>query len=325
MRNSLTQIGISFAISLLVLGVFGIYHHITINGLEEQQQKLFAQLSDLLQQQAATTINQIENLNSSLGNRFDALETETELMDIQRKRDILMIQRDLNSTKKVVQSQLNFLSEEVVNVRAESESRFGELEETVQNIQVESQDFTAILDEVLEAVVSVSTDTGVGSGVIFDDRGYIVTNYHVLQGAQSLGVFTSDGNVHAARVVGVETNADLAILKIEGSFDALPFGDSDDVEVSQRVIAVGNPGGFDFTVTEGIISAKNRVGPNGVAYIQTDVPINPGNSGGPLVDNSGRIVGINTLKLAGFEGIGFAIPSNLVEDVTRQALALEEQ
>ena len=106
-------------------------------------------------------------------------------------------------------------------------------------------------------------------------------------------------------------------IKVNANLQSLRFGDSDDVKVGERVIALGNPAGLSFTVTEGIVSAVRRSGPNGLnIYIQTDVPINPGNSGGPLVDANSRIIGLNNFKIGGFEGLGFAIESNAVKQVT---------
>ena len=120
MRRYLPEIGIAFIASLVLLGIFGIYHHSTITNLKEQQQQLYDQLSQQLQQQAASTSNQISDLNSSVGQRMESLETKSELQNLQRKRELFVLEKDLNSTKKTVQSQLNFLSEEVVSVREEN-------------------------------------------------------------------------------------------------------------------------------------------------------------------------------------------------------------
>jgi serine protease Do len=157
-----------------------------------------------------------------------------------------------------------------------------------------------------------------GSGVIVSAEGHIVTNNHVIEQVDQIEVLLSDGRTKNARLVGADATVDLAVLKIdEPGLKSLKFGDSDAVQAGDFVLAIGNPFGFEETVTDGIISSKGR--PNRVDgfgdYLQTNAAINPGNSGGPLVNLHGEIIGINTAiisKSGGFQGIGFAIPSNSV-------------
>ena len=177
--------------------------------------------------------------------------------------------------------------------------------------------------DVVKSVVTIKTNLGQGSGFIVDEEGYVVTNYHVISGITNAGIFTYEGSLYQVKLVDYDSTIDIAILKMVTSdiFDALEFGDSNDIDVGQRVIAVGNPAGLDFSVTEGIISATNRKGSNGVEYIQTDVPINPGNSGGPLIDSGGEVIGVNTWKISGLEGIGFAIAANEVDNIISGAIA----
>jgi serine protease Do len=163
-----------------------------------------------------------------------------------------------------------------------------------------------------------------GSGVIASGDGYIVTNFHVVRGADAIVVRLADQSEHRARLVGSDARTDLALLKIEGrGLPALPFGDSDRLEVGEPVMAIGNPFGLEQTVTTGIVSAKERFIGSGPYddFIQTDASVNPGNSGGPLVDSRGTLVGINTAifsQTGGSVGIGFAIPVNVAKDVLRQ-------
>jgi serine protease Do len=157
-----------------------------------------------------------------------------------------------------------------------------------------------------------------GSGVIVSAEGHIITNNHVIEQVDQIEVLLSDGRTKQARLVGADATVDLAVLKIdEPGLKSLKFGDSDAVQAGDFVLAVGNPFGFEETVTDGIISSKGR--PNRVDgfgdYLQTNAAINPGNSGGPLVNLHGEIIGINTAiisKSGGSQGIGFAIPSNSV-------------
>jgi S1-C subfamily serine protease len=159
-----------------------------------------------------------------------------------------------------------------------------------------------------------------GSGVITDKAGYIITNYHVIQGASAVHILFSDLKHQVqAKVIGTDRKTDLALLKIPPQKDLRPleFGNSDALRVGDIVLAIGNPFGFAHTVTSGIISAKGRVLGTGPYenFLQTDAAIHPGNSGGPLIDIRGRVIGINTAVSAEGFGIGFAIPSNTVKEI----------
>lgn len=164
-----------------------------------------------------------------------------------------------------------------------------------------------------------------GSGIITSKDGYIVTNYHVVQGARKIDVYlTSRAEPYTAKLVGSDDQLDLALLKIDAG-DELPllkFGDSNKLEVGSWVIAIGNPYGLDHTVTVGVISAKGRpitINDNQFSdLLQTDASINPGNSGGPLINLQGEVIGINTAVNAEAQGIGFAIPSSTVTQVMDQ-------
>ena len=162
---------------------------------------------------------------------------------------------------------------------------------------------------------------GVGSGVIVTADGYILTNNHVVEGAEEVKVSLQDGREFDAKVVGTDPKSDVAVIKVDASeLPALPIGDSEHMEVGDVVLAIGNPFGIGQTVTMGIVSATGRatMGLDYEDFIQTDAAINPGNSGGALVDASGRLVGINTAILSrsgGNQGIGFAIPVSLARDV----------
>jgi serine protease Do len=163
---------------------------------------------------------------------------------------------------------------------------------------------------------------GLGSGVLASADGYIVTNNHVVRNARDIEVTLHDGRTLPAKVIGTDPPTDVALIKIDAQgLPYLTFADSDTVQVGDIVLAVGNPFGIGESVTQGIVSAKNRVtsGELDQDFIQTDAAINPGNSGGALVDTAGRLVGLNAAILSrsgGNQGIGFAVPSNLVRWVT---------
>jgi serine protease Do len=236
---------------------------------------------------------------------------------------------------------------------------------SVATLAVGSSPFAAVAEEVLPAVVSVdtkrtvrrSTDPfgdmfreffgdprrrqneeenyreyevpGSGSGFIFDSAGYVMTNNHVVRGADEIEVTLSDGREFEATIVGQDPNTDIAVIKIEGDdLPSLRFGDSDKIRVGDWAIAVGNPLELEGTVTVGVVSAKGRVDLNiqGGAplyqdFIQTDASINFGNSGGPLVNIEAEVIGINSAINAQANGIGFAIPINLAKEVSDALIA----
>ncbi|MCL6270188.1 DegQ family serine endoprotease [Sansalvadorimonas sp. 2012CJ34-2] len=163
-----------------------------------------------------------------------------------------------------------------------------------------------------------------GSGFIISKDGYVLTNNHVVDGADEIIVRMNDRSEYKAKLVGGDKRSDLALLKVEGkNLPTVRIGDSDKLKPGQWVFAIGSPFGFDYSVTKGIISALNRSLPteNYVPFIQTDVPINPGNSGGPLLNMSGEVIGINSqiyTRSGGFMGLSFAIPIDDAMDVARQ-------
>ncbi len=206
----------------------------------------------------------------------------------------------------------------------------------------------AVAEKVTPSVVGIRTTTSVmnffggtsessgeGSGVIYSKDGYIITNYHVIsdaltnQSSSKIEVFldSADADAYSASVIGYNISADIAVVKIDAkNLAAVEFADSEELNVGQYVITVGNPGGLEFmdSVTYGIISGLNRVvsADSGVELIQTDAAINPGNSGGALVNTKGQLVGINSAKIVSeeFEGMGFAIPSNTVDEICKKII-----
>jgi len=163
---------------------------------------------------------------------------------------------------------------------------------------------------------------GVGSGFVMSQDGYILTNNHVIEGADKIKVKFADGKEFAASVVGRDPKTDLALIKIDGvsSLQPLKLGNSEGLKVGSWVVAIGSPFGLEQTVTVGIVSAKGRVIGSGPYdnFIQTDASINPGNSGGPLVNMNGEVVGINTAIIPNAQGIGFAIPVNMATEIIPQ-------
>lgn len=172
---------------------------------------------------------------------------------------------------------------------------------------------------------------GAGSGFIWNNEGHLVTNFHVVYGADAIDVTLADRTTYRARIVGLDPDHDLAVLQIQAPADQmvpLPIGGSQDVKVGQKVLAIGNPFGLDHTLTTGVVSALGRTIKSLTertidGVVQTDAAINPGNSGGPLLDSSGRLIGINTQIFSpsgAYAGIGFAVPVDMVNRIVPELI-----
>lgn len=292
-ERAITIVGIVF---LLAIG-FGYYQDYKISQQLTQTQNMLQSAIADYQQKITDVGNTVKTQGEELGSLITGVQEES---------------------KKTAEQ----LQESITEVESKSVKSIDELKADIKSINVKSADFSAIIEDVVMSVVSVGTNIGQGSGAFVKGNGYIVTNYHVVKGASAIQVLTYDNKVHNAQLIGYEPVADVALLRIaNSSYPSLSFEDSDNVKVGEKVIAVGNPGGLSFTVTEGIVSNTKRVSSSGVQYVQTDVSINPGNSGGPLVSTRERIIGINTFKLAEFEGIGFAIAADVVDGVTDEIIS----
>jgi len=189
-------------------------------------------------------------------------------------------------------------------------------------------------EKSIESVVTISSNNGqlgsiksggIGSGVIFSEDGYIVTNLHILSG-NAINVRLNNGKNYAASVIGIDDNTDIAVLKITSSdkLNPINIADSENIKIGDRVLAIGNPYAIGISVSNGIISATGRdYGNPYLQLIQTDAAINPGNSGGALINENGNLVGINSKifsKTGAYQGIGFAIPSNLVVQIVSELI-----
>jgi S1-C subfamily serine protease len=188
-----------------------------------------------------------------------------------------------------------------------------------------SQAVVGVVEKVGPSVVSLSARRGGGSGVAFTPDGYILTNAHVVRGALTVSVGTSDGATHTARVVGSDRATDLAVVHAEGVGAWAQLGTSTNLRPGQLVVAIGNPLGFSGAVSAGVVSAVGRTmraqdGRLMENIIQSDVALNPGNSGGPLVDTHARVVGINTAIIMGAQGISFSVPVDTAKWVLAQLL-----
>ena len=233
---------------------------------------------------------------------------------------ITLLENQLSKNQLEMQSKINDLTstlmqtkENVINLDQSLTTKINQLKATT------SADFSGVIEKAIKSVVTVKTDVSQGTGFIITDDGFFVTNAHILAGGRKVIAVTSDQQILDADLIGYNEDLDIALLKISGDYNALKLANSKKVQIGEKVIAIGNPLGLQFSVSEGIVSAVNRVGPNDIeAYIQTDAALNPGNSGGPLINKEGEVIGINNFKVGGSESLGFALESNYIKDAVNE-------
>jgi S1-C subfamily serine protease len=225
---------------------------------------------------------------------------------------------DASGTAKVAARDAALTDEESINVRV-----YRQASPAVANVLTKATEYDFFMDPVPVA--------GAGSGFVFDDRGYILTNFHVVEGAQSIEVVLGDQTRYPAKFIGADQRNDVALVKIDPKgkhLVALPIGDSASLQVGQKVLAIGNPFGFQSTLTTGVVSALGRtVQTSELTFIdeaiQTDAAINRGNSGGPLINSRGEVIGINSAiftPTGTTAGIGFAIPINTAKRIAHDLI-----
>jgi serine protease Do len=245
---------------------------------------------------------QLQLSYNSLNTEIIELKTDTQSKLNEMTSSILQAEEELNS----LGSQIGSIDKEITLLKSST-----------------SADFSGIIEDAIKGVVTVKTDIGQGTGFIISSEGYIVTNAHVIGGAKAAGIITYEGELHQVELIGKNEYMDIALLKISGDYDMLELADSDDIQIGEKVIAIGNPLGLQFSVSEGIVSGVHRPGLNEMeVYIQTDAALNPGNSGGPLINKEGEVIGINNFKIGGTEGMGFALESNSIEETVNEIAML---
>lgn len=250
----------------------------------------------------------------------------TYLLLINQEYNFEKLNQKIENLQMDTQSKINDLTESLLQTNEILDAEVGLLGQELDLLKAStSADFSGIIENVIKAVVTIKTSAGFqGTGFIIEESGYVVTNAHVLADesgtlAESIQVITFEQGTKNAVFIGFDGKFDIALLKISGEYDFLKFSNSNNVQIGEKVIAIGNPLGLQFSVSEGIVSAVRREGINGVdAYIQTDAALNPGNSGGPLINNQGKVIGINNFKIGSGENLGFALESNYVVNTTNE-------
>ncbi len=244
-----------------------------------------------------------------LSSQISKLNTEMQAKNLETKEEMKEFTTKLiNSYDSLYQANFKEIAESVSALESDISKEINLLKST-------QDDFSGIIEEAVKSVVTVGAGTSLGSGFIIDEAGYVVTNYHVIASdEEGVVVRIYDGRKYSASLIGKDEKRDIALLKIPESENKLTLAKDEDIQVGKKVIAIGNPLGLSYSVTEGIISALDRPGPSGSReYIQTDVSLNPGNSGGPLINLQGSVVGVNNFKIGGAESLGFALESEAIK------------
>ena len=227
------------------------------------------------------------------------------------------LNKKLSDVQKSVQTQIDEMSSTLLGLQ-------GSLEESQQQLNLlkasAGADFSGIIEDSTPSILIIRTDSSQGTGFIINEEGYLVTNAHVLadeSGYLATGIHAINylGERRELEFIGYNEDMDVALLKAQGNYRALELADSNEVKIGEKVIAIGNPYGLVFSVSEGIVSGTHRKGPNGLdLYVQIDAALNPGNSGGPLINKQGEVIGMNNFKITGGESLGFALESNYIRN-----------
>ena len=242
------------------------------------------------------------------------------LIFVKQEYNYRVLNQKITDSQIDTQSKINELAENLIQTNEILNDELGLLSQEFNVLKASAgEDFSGIIEDVIKSVVTIKTSAGFqGTGFIISNEGYLVTNAHVLADefgnlASSIQAITYKQGTRNAEFIGFDRELDIALLKITGDFESLEFEDSDNVQIGEKVIAIGNPLGLQFSVSEGIVSAVHREGINGLnAYIQTDAALNPGNSGGTLINKQGKVIGINNFKIGSGENLGFALESNYI-------------
>ncbi|MCR4327863.1 MAG: trypsin-like peptidase domain-containing protein [Nanoarchaeota archaeon] len=237
---------------------------------------------------------------------------------------------EISKLQSSTNNKINEVAVELINTKSSLKDELTSINENIlstnqQITQLKSEagsDFSQIISEVIDSIVIVRTFSSQGSGFFVSEGGYLVTNEHVLRGedgeiSEVIQIITTDNKIHPGVLIGYINEIDLALIKIEEEYKPLSLEESKNVRIGEKVIAIGTPEGLSFSATDGIISATGRTGfGQEGSYVQTNAQLNPGNSGGPLLNQLGKVVGMNNFKLANTEGLGFALESDIIKTGT---------
>lgn len=266
----------------------------------------------------AETTQQMGHMEAEFQAKFDLLQNETrsneEALEYRQESKDKVVEEAIRGIRNEYQTRMQTLLKMVTNIEQKSNVQLDDLKKQLESSSSLPKDFSGVVEKALNSIVSVTTNKALGSGAIIGSGGYIVTNNHVIADATSISVTLRSGNVYPATVVYKTSEHDLAFLKIqESNLPVLNFANSDQLKTGEKVVALGNPAGLQFSALEGIVSATHRNVGAFLDVVQVDVAIEPGSSGGPLINKYGEIMGITSFRIKGNDNLGFAIPSNTVK------------
>jgi len=291
-----------FAFCLIVAGGTFVYFYNEFSLLEQQTS------------QEATNIR--AEFHSKLTLLDNRTQSDQEALEYRLQSKDQVFEQALKSIRDEYQTRMQTLLKSVEKIEKESNVKLDDLKKQLQDVSKQPGDFADVIDKALNSIISVTTDQALGSGALISAQGHIVTNNHVVDGARTISITLRSGKVVPAQLIYKTAEYDIAFLKIAGdNHPFLEFYDSDLLRAGEKVVALGNPAGLQFSATQGIISATHRSIATFRDVIQIDVAINTGSSGGPLINKYGRIIGITSFKIKGQENLGFAIPSNAVKNL----------
>jgi S1-C subfamily serine protease len=252
----------------------------------------------------------------------------TYTMFLRQNIEFKNINQDISELEMQTQVKLNELTTSLLQTRTDLtliDSEIGSIENKINSLKsVASEDFSKIIGNSIKSVVTVKTDLSQGTGFILSENGFVITNAHILAGGKTLTISNYLDEKIPGQLIGYDTTYDLALIKITGTHEFLDLANSEQIQIGEKVIAIGNPLGLQFSVSEGIVSAVKREGiVNEEIYIQTDAALNLGNSGGPLINKEGLVIGINNFKISEIENIGFALESNKIREVINEIIIRE--
>ena len=262
----------------------------------------------------------VGHLEAGVTAKLDLLQNETrsnqEALEYRIESKDKVLEQAVRSIRDEYQVRIQTLLKTVTEIEQKSNVELDDLKKQLEDTSNLPKDFSGVVDRALTSIVSVTTDKALGSGAIISTDGFIVTNNHVVEGAKSVSITLRSGKVYGAKVIYKTADNDLAFLKIqESNLQVLDFANSDLLKPGEKVIALGNPGGLQFSATEGIVSALHRTVGTFRDVLQIDATIEQGSSGGPLINKYGKIIGITSFRVKGQDNLGFAIPSNTVKKV----------
>lgn len=315
---------IIFSVIFLVMigGLLG-YNNLRMTDLEEQySQQLVNVKSDVYKNNQALAY-QIKKLQEELRIKNSALEKQI-------KENNEQLETGITGRLSYQQQKLDDVTKTLQKIQMQNGDKISLLEHELKSLNIQTENYADMIQDALLSVVTIDTLAGKGSGFITktnDKEAFIVTSYHLLEEAPDeqkvVVVRTNQQETYEGKLVGFNERYDIALLSIATkgkTVQPISFGDSNDISVGDTVFALGNPGGFGVSVTEGIISATNRF-VNGIPFMQTDSTINKGSSGGPLINKQGQVIGMNNLKIVGLEDVNLATPSQLIKKIVDEMMA----